>query len=88
MEEDPAGDRPLAEEQVRSGGKQSSGKPLEHDLGPDSLHPCLLLYPRLPSLFTVAYHLTNLGQLMWRLLSVGTESEKLLTQLLTTGMHQ
>lgn len=37
MEEDPAGDNLLAEQQVRSAGKQSGGEPLEHDLVPGSL---------------------------------------------------
>lgn len=37
MEEDPAGDNLLAEQHVSSGGKQSGGEPLEHDLVPGSL---------------------------------------------------
>ena len=74
MEGNPAGGRSLADQQLGSGGKQSSGEPLEHGVWP--VYPCLLLCLKPLSLFTVTWSLTNWGRLIWMLPSVGTKGQK------------
>lgn len=80
------GGRSLADQQLGSGGKQNGGKPLEHGLWP--VYPCLLLCPKPPPLFTVAWSLKNLGWLIRMLPSAGTKGQKLLTLQLIAGTHQ